>query len=195
MDAMVVVAARNWWLLVLRGVLAVIFAVLTFLWPASAIAAFALLFGAYAFVDGVFAVVAALERIGRQERWGAMLIEGLLGIAAGIITFFWPGITALLLVYFIGAWAVVTGVFEIVAAIQLRREIENEWLLAVTGVLSVLFGLFVFIFPGAGALSLALVIAAYAFVFGILLIAVGLRLRNLQPHGSVTAPPVAPPPM
>ena len=177
---MVTELARNWWLLVLRGVLAVLFAVLAFLWPGLTVAALVILFGAYAFVDGVFAVIAALQRIGKQDRWWAMLIEGILGIGAGIITFLWPGVTALVLLTIIGVWAIFTGVMEIMAAIQLRREIDNEWLLGIGGALSVLFGLLVIFFPGAGALSLVWLIAVYAFAFGILLIGLGLRLRTWQ---------------
>jgi uncharacterized membrane protein HdeD (DUF308 family) len=174
------VFARSWWLIVLRGAAAVLFAMLTFFWPGASILALVLLFGAYALVDGAFAVAASLQRIGKQERWWALLIEGLLGIAAGIVTFLWPDITALVLVYIIGAWAILTGVFEIVAAIQLRREIEGEWLLGLSGVLSVLFGLMLLIFPGSGAIALVWLIASYAFVIGILLIILGFRMRGWQ---------------
>jgi uncharacterized membrane protein HdeD (DUF308 family) len=172
----------------LRGVLAILFAFLAFLWPGLAVGAFVILFGAYALVDGVLAVVAALQRIGRQERWWALLIEGLLGIGAGIVTFLWPGITALLLLTFIGVWAIFTGVLEIAAAIELRKQIENEWMLGIGGALSVLFGLLVIIFPGAGAISLVWLIASYAFLFGILLIALGVRLRDRQHRAGTTAP-------
>jgi uncharacterized membrane protein HdeD (DUF308 family) len=188
MNAMVIVNARNWWLLVLRGAAAVLFAILSFFWPGPAILTLVILFGAYALVDGVFALVAGLERIGKQERWWAMVLVGILGIATGLITWFWPGLTALALLTFIGAWAIITGVMEIVAAIQLRREIENEWLLAFAGVLSVLFGLYVIVFPGLGALSVLWLIAAYAFVFGIVLIILGFRLRSWQQRISTTVP-------
>ena len=183
------VSARNWRLLVLRGALAVLFAVLTFFWPGLTVLVLVYLFGAYALIDGVIAVAAALQRIGRQERWWAMLIVGVLGIGAGIITFVWPGITALLLLTFIGVWAVVSGVGEIIAAIQLRREIENEWMLALAGVLSVVFGALVIIFPGAGAISLAWLIAAYAFVIGVLMILLGIRLRNWRPGTTMRPSP------
>jgi uncharacterized membrane protein HdeD (DUF308 family) len=155
---------------------------LSFFWPGLTVAALVILFGAYSLVDGIFAVVAAFERIGKQERWWALLIVGILGIGTGIITFVWPGITALVLLTFIGVWAVLTGVMEVVAAIQLRKEMENEWLLAIGGLLSVLFGLFVLIFPGAGAISLVWLIASYAFVFGIVLIILGFRIRSWQQH-------------
>ena len=187
MDDFTAVFARNWWLLVLRGALAVIFAILAFLWPGLAIEALVLLFGAFALVDGVFAVVASLQRIGKQERWWAMLLEGLLSIAAGIVAFVWPGITVFVLLTIIGFWAIFTGVMEVIAAIQLRQVIENEWLLGLTGVLSIVFGLLVIIFPGAGALSLIWLIASYAFVIGILFIVLGFKLRSWQPRERVTA--------
>jgi uncharacterized membrane protein HdeD (DUF308 family) len=174
-------SSTNWWLLVLRGVLAVIFGIMAFIWPGLSLAVLILLFGAYVFVDGIFAVGAALTRVGRQPRWWAMLLEGILGIIAGIVTFFWPGITALALLTIIGVWAIIGGVFEIAAAIQLRQQIDNEWMLVLSGALSILFGLFVLIFPGAGALSLIWLIASYALVFGILLIAVGIRMRTELP--------------
>lgn len=187
MDTLVL-SPRNWWLLVLRGVLAVLFAIMAFIWPDLTLAALVLLFGAYAFVDGVFAVVASLERIGKQDRWWALLLQGLLGIGAGIVTFFWPGITALALLAIIGFWAILTGVMQIIAAVQLRREIDNEWLLGASGVLSVLFDLLVLIFPGAGALSVVWIIASYAMIYGVLLIVVGLRLRSWQEQHRTPTP-------
>ncbi|HKP53953.1 MAG TPA: HdeD family acid-resistance protein [Chloroflexia bacterium] len=185
----VTVSARNWWLFVLRGALAVLFAMLALFWPSLAIEALVLLFGAYALVDGVFAVAAGLERIGKQKYWWALVIQGLLGIATGIITFLWPGITALVLLTFIGVWATITGVMEVVAAVQLRKEIEDEWLLGISGVVSVLFGLYVLIFPGLGALSLIWLIATYAFIIGILLIILGFRLRSWQQGSGRAAAP------
>src|SRR4051794_34974783 len=137
---MVMILARNWWALALRGLFAVLFGIAAFAWPGITLGALVLLYGAYAFVDGVFAIAAALA--GRTEGlpWWALLLEGVFGIAAGVIAFAWPGITALALLFLISAWAVVTGVFEIVAAVRLRKEIRGEWLLALSGVLSVLFG-------------------------------------------------------
>lgn len=171
--------SRNWWLLALRGVLAVLFGVLALLWPGITLGALVLLYGAYAVTDGVFALGAGIgntDRSGGQRWW--LALQGVLGILAGIAAFVWPGITALVLLLLIGSWAVVTGLLQIAAAVQLRREIDNEWLLVLGGVLSVLFGLFVLFSPGAGALAVITVIAFYAIAFGIALIAVGFRVRG-----------------
>jgi uncharacterized membrane protein HdeD (DUF308 family) len=132
-------------------------------------------------------LVAAYRVRDRGKPFWSLVIVGLLGIAAGIVTFIWPGMTALLLLMFIAAWAVVMGIFQIVAAIRLRKEIQNEWLLGLSGVLSVLFGIIMFVQPGAGALAVIWVIAAYAMVFGILLIWLGLRLKKRSERRAATA--------
>lgn len=183
---MIALLSRNWWLLVLRGAFAILFGVLAILWPGPAILALVILFGSYALVDGVFAIASVLMRgagesgtAGAMQPVWAVLLEGVLGIATGIITFVWPDITALVLLYFIAFWAIFTGVLEIMAAIQLRREIENEWMLGIGGALSILFGLLLILFPGAGALSVIWLIGSYAIVFGFVMVALGFRLRNL----------------
>lgn len=172
--------ARSWWILVVRGVLAVAFGVLAFVWPGLALEALVVLFGAFALVDGVFAIAAAVRAARRERTWWPLVVEGVSGIALGIVAFVWPGITALALLYVIAAWAIVTGVFEIAAAIRLRREIEGEWLLGLAGAASMVFGVLVVIFPGSGAVAIVWAIAAYAVLFGVLLIALGLRLRGLR---------------
>jgi uncharacterized membrane protein HdeD (DUF308 family) len=174
----VFVLARNWWALVLRGLFAVLFGIMAFAWPRLTLEVLVLLFGAYALVDGVFAIAAALVGRPRGMPWWALLVEGLIGVAVGIVTFVWPGITALVLLYLIAAWAVLTGVFEIVAALRLRKEIRGEWLLALSGILSVLLGVALVIRPGAGALALVWLIGAYAIASGVLLIALGIWLRG-----------------
>jgi uncharacterized membrane protein HdeD (DUF308 family) len=176
---MVIVLARNWWALALRGLFAVLFGIVAFALPGSTLGALVLLYGAYALVDGIFAIAAAVA--GRDEGlpWWAMLLEGVVGIAVGVITFAWPGITALVLLYLIAAWAFVTGALEIAAAIRLRKEIRGEWLLALSGVLSVLFGVILVVNPGAGALAVVWLIGAYAIAFGVVLLVLGFRLRSL----------------
>lgn len=176
--SMLGMASRNWWIFVLRGVLAVLFGIVAWIWPGLTVAALVILFGAYAFVNGIFAVIAGIASFGENQRWWAELLVGIAGIILGILTFIWPGVTALALLYLIAAWAIVTGVFEIIAAIELRKAIDNEWLLGIGGVLSVIFGLILIIFPGSGAISLVWVIGIYAIIFGVTLIALGFRLRN-----------------
>jgi uncharacterized membrane protein HdeD (DUF308 family) len=170
--------AHNWGAVLLRGVMGVLFGLITFAQPGITLAVLVLLFGAYAFVDGMLAVVSALRRRGMSDRWGLLLVEGLAGIAAGVATLFWPGLTAIVLLYVIAAWAVVTGVFEIAAAIRLRKAITGEWLLVLSGIASIGFGVLLTLFPGAGALALVFWIGAYALVFGTLLIALAFRLRS-----------------
>ncbi len=172
--------ARNWWALALRGLLAILFGVAVFVWPGISLAVLVLLFGAYAFVDGLFALIAGIRQHGTvgNERWWMLIIEGVAGVVAGVLTFIWPGITALVLLFLIAAWAIVTGFFEIVAAIRLRQEISNEWLLALAGIASVVFGVLVFLQPGAGALAILWLIGAYAIVFGILMLVLAFRLRS-----------------
>jgi uncharacterized membrane protein HdeD (DUF308 family) len=167
---------KNWWVLVLRGVVAIIFAVLTFLRPGITLASLILLFGAFAFADGVLHLVAAFRS--GAGNWWALLLAGIVGIGAGVVTFFYPGLTALSLLYFIAFWSIFAGIAEIIAAIRLRKEIEGEWLLGLAGLLSVVFGIFLIAAPGAGALGLLMVIAAYAFVAGIVLISLGFKLRS-----------------
>ena len=169
--------AQNWWAFVVRGVVGIIFGVLTFVWPGLTLAALIILFGAYALVEGIFNVISAIRGVGAKPRW-LLAIEGVVSIAAGVVTFAWPGLTALVLAYVIAGWAIVTGALEIAAAIRLRERIQGEWALVVGGILSILFGLLMAAAPAAGALALVLWIGAYAVVFGALLVAVGLRLRR-----------------
>jgi uncharacterized membrane protein HdeD (DUF308 family) len=170
--------AKRWWVLLLRGIAAIVFGVLAFVWPGLTLVTLVLLYGAFALVDGVLSLIAAFTRGAKPVPAWWLVVVGLLGIAAGVVTFLWPGITAILLVVFIGAWALVHGIFEIIGAIQLRKEIDNEWMLILGGVLSVLFGVVVLIAPGAGALGLVWAIAAYSVLFGITFVALALRLRS-----------------
>jgi uncharacterized membrane protein HdeD (DUF308 family) len=178
--------AKCWWVLLLRGIAAIAFGVLAFIWPGLTLVTLVLLYGAFALVDGVLALFAAFTGGAKPVPTWWLVVVGLIGIAAGLVTFMWPGITAILLVLFIGAWAVVHGIFEIIGAIQLRKEIDNEWMLILGGALSVLFGAVVLIAPGAGALGLVWVIATYSIIFGILFVALALRLRTHR-HAAAAA--------
>jgi uncharacterized membrane protein HdeD (DUF308 family) len=171
--------SRNWGWVALRGVIAVLFGVFAFIAPGVTLGVLILFWGAFAFADGILALVAAFKVRDQGRPFVPLLIVGLLGIAAGVATFLWPGMTALVLLAFIGAWAFVMGIFQILAAVRLRREIEHEWLLALSGALSVLFGLFVLFQPGAGALALIWAIGAYAVVFGVLIIGLAFKLKGV----------------
>ena len=171
--------AKNWWLLLIRGLVGILFGVLAIAWPGLTLLFLAILYGAFALADGILAVSAAIRGGTSTPRlWLALL--GLAGIAAGVLAFVWPGMTALVLLYFIAAWAVVIGVTQIMGAIALRKEIDNEWLLIAGGTLSILFGLALFVRPGAGALALAFVIGAFAIAHGILFVLFALRVREFQ---------------
>jgi uncharacterized membrane protein HdeD (DUF308 family) len=170
--------SQNWWLVVLRGVLAILFGVLAFVWPAITWLTLIVMFGVYAIVDGIVAIASGLSRSRETPRWWTFLIEGLLGIGAGIVALVWPEVTSLVLIYMIASWAVITGILEIAAAIRLRNEISNEWLLGLGGLVSIGLGILLFFQPAAGGLAIIWTIAAYALIFGVLLVILGFRLRN-----------------
>jgi uncharacterized membrane protein HdeD (DUF308 family) len=188
---MTTVLARNWWALAVRGVLAVLFGLIAFVMPAVTLAAIVLLFGAYAVIDGILAIVAAVRALERHERWGALLLEGVVDVIAGVIAFVWPAATAFALLFLVAFWAIVTGVLEIVAAIRLRKDVKGEWLLILNGVLSLLFGAVLLALPGAGLLVVVWWIGAYAIVFGIVLIALAFKLRSRHhtPAAAGASPP------
>jgi uncharacterized membrane protein HdeD (DUF308 family) len=175
---MVRTLSQNWWLVVLRGVLAILFGIAAFAWPGITLLTLVLFFGVYAMIDGVIAIVTGLSRTRETPRWWMFLLEGLLNIAAGIVALLMPGLATLVLIYILASWAVITGILEIAAAIRLRHEITNEWFLALGGVLSIGLGILLFLQPAAGSLAIVWTIAAYAVLFGILLVILGVRLRN-----------------
>lgn len=187
---MTFVLARNWWSLVIRGIVAILVGVITFVWPGITLGALILLFGAYALLDGIFAIIGAWKAARAHERWGALVFEGIAGIGASAVTVVLPGITALVLVYVIAAWAVVTGSLEIMAAMRLRKYISGEWLLILSGVASILFGILAIVIPLVGALAIALGFGIYAIVFGALLVSLGFRLRSWTrtPHTGTSIP-------
>jgi len=170
---------RNWWLFAVRGVLAIVFGVLALIWPEPMKFALVILFGAFALVDGIFAIATGITFHKYFERWWALLLEGLAGIMIGALTFFWPNITAIVLLFFIAAWAIITGIFEIVAAIHFRHVIPGEWAMIINGLLSVLLGVLLFVFPTAGAVGLIWLIGIYAIAAGILEMIFTFRLRGL----------------
>lgn len=179
-EVSVVSLLKNWWAVALQGAAALIFGFLTALWPDISLTALVLLFGSFAIVYGVFSIITAVRRRRGERRWWALLLDGLVSVAVGTVTLIMPDLTALALVYVIAAWAILTGILEIAAAIMLRRHIRGEWWLALAGVLSVAFGAVLAIWPGVGALALVLWIGVYAIVLGIFLIALGFKLRRLR---------------
>ena len=179
MQTLAGLVSRYWWVIALRGAVAILFGVLAFAWPGVTLSALVLLFGAYAIVDGVAAVIVGIKDYGEKERWWATLLGGLVSLAAGIVTFMMPGLTALTLLTLIAIWAVMRGIFEIVAAIRLRKEIKGEWLMALAGALSIAFGLYMIAFPGAGAIAVVWWIGAYAVAVGLVLVMLGFRARGL----------------
>jgi len=176
----VMTAAGNaWWLLLINGLCAIAFGVLSFLWPGLTLLVLVVLYGAYAILDGITALMAARARNEVGKPWGSMVFVGIVSILAGIAALVWPGLTGLVLLIVIAVWAIVRGVLEIIAAIELRKRIQNEWLLALAGLVSVLFGIVLLVAPGQGAVALIWVIAAFAVVHGVLLVTLALRVRGV----------------
>jgi uncharacterized membrane protein HdeD (DUF308 family) len=170
--------SRYWWLLALRGVAAILFGILAFIWPQLTLEVLIILFGVYVLIDGVSNIITAFSRRETNDRWWVMLLEGVVGILAGVLTFLYPSLTAVILLYFIAAWAILTGVLEIVAAVRLRQEITGEWALALSGIFSIIFGILLVLFPGTGALAVVWIIGTYAIIFGALLIYLAFKVRS-----------------
>ncbi|WP_043630232.1 HdeD family acid-resistance protein [Nonomuraea candida] len=175
--------SRTWWLLLIRGLLAIVFGVLALIWPGITLLALVAFFGAYALVSGLFALFAGFRHGTRSRAW--LIVSGIIGILAGIVALVWPGITSLALLYVVALWAIFTGVSEIVAGIELRKVIDNEWLFIIGGALSVIFGVLLLLWPGAGMLSLVWLIGAFAILYGIAMIALSLRVKNFTPGAGV----------
>jgi uncharacterized membrane protein HdeD (DUF308 family) len=171
------VIANNWWSLVIRGIVAIIVGLISLLWPGITLSALVILFGAYALLDGIFSFVGAWRASQAHERWGSLLLEGVVGIAAAVVTLLWPAITLFTLIYIVAAWAIFTGALELTAAIKLRKHIAGEWLLALLGIASLVFGILVLLAPMTGGLVIAIWIGTYALIFGVMLVALGFRLR------------------
>ncbi len=171
--------ARRWWVLALRGVIAVLFGLAAIIWPAIALQVIVLLFGIFALVDGLLAIVIGVIIRREVYHWWAWLLEGLAGMVIGVLVFLWPAITAAVLITLIAVWGLVTGILEIAAAVYLRTIIEGEWLLVLDGILSLLLGAFLILFPVLGAQVLIWLVGAYAILFGILLFVLALQLRRL----------------
>ncbi len=169
---------HNWWAVVLRGAAAILFSIVVFTQPAISLAALVIAFGAYALADGILSLISAFRRHGRDEARWYLVLEGVIGIAAGVLTFFWPAISLMAFIYVIAARALITGVLEIIAAVRLRKVITNEVFLGLAGVASIALGVALIFAPAAGALALVLWLGAYALLFGVALVTLGFRLRS-----------------
>ena len=176
---MITALAQNWWTFSLRGVLAVLFDILASVAPGAILTTLILVYGFYAILNGVFALYAAWN-LRSFDRWWVFLLEGLLGIAAGALAFVYPGAAALAFLSILAAWAIVVGILQIVAAIRLRQEIDNEWSLGLGGLTSVIFGVLLVVWPRSGLVTISWIIGFYAIAFGIMLLLLGSRLRSLN---------------
>ena len=174
---MLTMLSRNWWLVALRGVIAILFGILVLVYPGIALQSFIIVFAVYAVIDGVAAAWAAIQHR-TEQNWWILLLEGIISVIAGIVAFVYPGATALAILYVIAVWAILTGALEIWAAIQLRKEIEGEFWLGLSGILSILFGILLIVAPGAGILAVLTIVGIYAIAFGVFLIMLALRLRS-----------------
>lgn len=177
---MAAILSRYWWLIALRGLAAVIFGILALVWPGLTLGVLIYLLAAFLLVDGVFTIVAAFGERGRRDRWWVDLLEGLLGVLVALAILVLPDLSALALLYMLAAWAVLTGILQIVTAIQLRREIRGEFFMILSGLASIAFGVLIALFPGDGLLAVVWIIGIYAILFGFLLIVLGLRLRSYR---------------
>src|SRR5262245_4170673 len=174
---------QNWWAIALRGLVAVLFGIAAFMWPDITLWVLAPLFGAYAMINGIFAVIEAFGRDVSRERWRPLLFEGVVSVVVGAMILIWPGLTTMGLLFLIAFWAIMTGIFEIITAVKLRHEIRGEWLMALIAILSMAFGLLLLAFPVRGVFSVILMIRAFVFAIGALMIALAFKLRSLRRPG------------
>ena len=188
--AMSTILAQNWWAIAIRGVCGIVFGLIALFLPGATMLTLVLFFSAYMLVDGIFGVVAAVRAASHHQRWGLLVLEGVLNIAVGVIAFIWPGLTAVTFVLLIAAWAIVTGVLEIVAALRLHPEYGRWWLI-LSGAASVIFGVLLVVAPLAGVIVVTWWIGAFALIFGIMLVVLAFRLRARKDMGTPVAGPTA----
>ncbi|HKA99287.1 MAG TPA: HdeD family acid-resistance protein [Methyloceanibacter sp.] len=189
-DALSDVLADNWWAVGLRGILGIVFGLICLLTPGVAIGAFVILFAAYMFVDGGFAIASAWKAARTGERWGLLIVEGIVDIAAGLVAVIWPAITMVALIWLVAIWAIVSGVLMLYAALSLNRD-HGRWWLALGGIASLIFGVLLVIEPLIGAVVLTMWIGAYAIVFGGLLLVLAFQLHSRKEERERKAPAAA----
>ena len=180
MDNLVRVMADNWWVALLRGIAAILFGLMALIWPGLTVYALLIVFGAYAVFDGVMAIIVGFQRKSDDDSWWSWALDGFLSIVIGLMALFWPEATALAFVIWMAAWAVVAGIFRIIAAIRLRKEIEGEWALGLSGLLMVIWGVLMALIPAAGLLSLAWQIGVFALLIGGVMVVLSFRLRGMR---------------
>jgi uncharacterized membrane protein HdeD (DUF308 family) len=179
---MLALLSRYWWVLVIRGAIAIALGIFAFVWPLQTITALVLVFGATALIDGIFAVVASIAGVGLTSYWWVLLVQGLLGVGVGLLTLFNPAITAVALLLYIAVWAIGIGVLQVIAAVRLRHEITGEWWLALGGVAGIAFGVLLMLNPAGGALAVLWLIGSFALVWGVMLVLGGFDVRRLHKH-------------
>ena len=177
-DAFSAALARNWWAVAVRGALAIILGLIALLYPGATMLSLVLIFAAYALVDGVLSIVAGIRALASHERWGWLLVEGVVDILAAAAAFMWPGLTVVIFVWLVAGWAIVTGVLELAAAFRLNID-HGRWWLLIAGLVSILYGIVLVWAPLAGAVVLTWWLGAYAIIFGVLLLALALRMRRI----------------
>lgn len=177
---MILSLARNWWILLLNGLCSIIFGVLAFAWPGLVLDTLIILFGVYCVADGATSAMVSFTKDDRGQNWTLMLVSGVISILAGLLAILYPGVTAFILLIMIGVWAIVRGIFEIAAAIHLRKFLKNEWILGLAGVVSILFGIAIVARPNLGAMAILWLIGSLAIAKGALLMILAFRLRGLD---------------
>lgn len=180
MENLLQTMAANWWLLLLRGIAAIMFGAMALAWPGLTVYVLLIVFGAYAVFDGIMAIVVAFQRKSEDDNWWVWLAEGALSIIIGLMALFWPAATALAFVIWMAAWAVVSGLLRVIAAIRLRKEIAGEWALGLSGALLIVWGILMAMIPAAGLLSIAWLIGLFALLIGVVMIVLALRLRGMR---------------
>lgn len=176
---MLTVIVKNWWLHVLRGILAILFGIVAIIWPGITLHVLVLLFGIYLILEGILALSAAFVRRKQSTYWWLLLIEGFMSLGVGFFALVWPSLTAVVLLVFIAVWAILTGIVEIMAAVQLRKVIRGEWTLGLAGFISILIGIFLIAKPLAGVVAVVWIIGLYAILFGVLLTFLGFKVRKI----------------
>lgn len=194
MDIVARTLSRGWWLYLMQGVLSLVLGILALVWPGHALAVLIILFGLFALLNGVVAIFAAIGAAGTHQSWGWQLAVGVLGVLAGLAILRWPAVTALIVLYIVGIWAIIAGIIGIVGAVADRAEIPHAWLVALAGIVSVLFGIAMLAWPAVGLLTLVYLVGIYAIVYGLIECAIAFRVRTLpQRVAGPSAPPGAAP--